>query len=229
MLRATAAGADSEGPTVSTAAAPAARPSSAASDGQEPFAPQAVGAAVTCKAAEPAAPEQEGPRPQQHELLQEPAAQLQQQAPAEPPAPAPPPQQEQAVLQQQGQAPALPGGFYHHYFGVAPQVPHPDVTSYKAQLALALSSGGQPQRPSKHLGGKKAQNVCLLACPTQAEAAAARDLGALWRETRLAGPRGGGSKPLRFKPTLFNFDKSRCGWLEPVGALRQCRLAGERR
>lgn len=227
MLRAAAAGADSEGPTVSTAAAPAARPSSAASDGQQPFAP--TGVAVTSKAAEPAAQEQEGLRPQQHELLQEPAAQLQQQARAAPPAPAPPPQQEQAVLQQPGQAPALPGGFYHHYFGVAPQVPHPDVTSYKAQLALALSSGGQPQRPSKHLGGKKAQNVCLLACPTQTEAAAARDLGALWRESRLAGPRGGGSKPRHFKHGLFNFDKSRCGWLDRVGALWQCRLAGERR
>lgn len=212
LLRATAAGEDSEGATVSTAAAPQ-RAASPACEGPLPRAAEAEAA----EAAGLAAQERREQRPQQHELLQEPAARPQQETPvgtgaaalqqAAPKQAAP---QQAAVQQHEPQQPelALPGGFYHHYFGVTPQLPDPTVTSYKAQLNLALASNGQPQRPSRRVGGKAAQPVCLLACPTQAEAAAARDLGALWREQRL---RGGGSKPHRGHRPLFNFDESRCG------------------
>ncbi|KAI7836169.1 hypothetical protein COHA_009936 [Chlorella ohadii] len=225
LLRATAAGEDSEGATVSTAAAPQ-RAASPACEGPLPRAAEAEAA----EAAGLAAQERREQRPQQHELLQEPAARPQQETPvgtgaaalqqAAPKQAAP---QQAAVQQHEPQQPelALPGGFYHHYFGVTPQLPDPTVTSYKAQLNLALASNGQPQRPSRRVGGKAAQPVCLLACPTQAEAAAARDLGALWREQRL---RGGGSKPHRGHRPLFNFDESR--WEQEQGellaAVRQC-------
>lgn len=209
MLRAVAAGewqdSAEDGATVSTAAAP---PQACAAEADAADAVKAEAGVGEPAASEQQQQQEEG-RPQQHELLQEPATQPQsgllpvapqQAAPQQQPVQQQQPQQQQTAPQQQ---------LYQHYFGVLPQVPHPSVTSYKAQLSILLTSAGQPQRPSRAFGSKRAQQMCLLACPSQAEAAAARDLGALWREHRLWGGRPKG-KTHPFHRALFNFDQSRC-------------------